>query len=239
MTSPLVLIAGQSNALGFGNCEPAPYTPTARVQMWNESALRFEYMNPGVNTGGLLHPTCWGPEVAFANAWLADNADNSDILYIGKVARGSTSLAADTELDWSPLTGEMFKLANEVAVHMRANLDRPIDAVLWMQGETDATDVANANAYYDNLASLISNARVQWMSDNDGRFIIARIGDSPALPFAGMVRVAQWAMGVDDANVESFRTIDFDYQPDTIHLSAAGQLQLGDTFYSHFNEWIV
>ena len=46
---PLVMFAGQSNALGFGNNGPAPYVPTWRVQIW--TGTEFNYMNPGVNTG--------------------------------------------------------------------------------------------------------------------------------------------------------------------------------------------
>ena len=45
----LVLLISQSNGLTFGNIGPAPYTPTARVQIWLPEAQTFAPMTPGLN----------------------------------------------------------------------------------------------------------------------------------------------------------------------------------------------
>ena len=236
---PLVLFAGQSNALGFGNTGPAPYTPTWRVQMWTDTnhngvwdvGDNFNAMVPGVNTGTPNHPTAWGPEVQFANDWLAANP--AGILYIGKVAKGSTALAQNDGLDWSPASrGELFDQAATVALHMRANLGvSKLDAVFWMQGEQDATNADWAATYDVNLTSFISEVRSQWMNEPDGYVGLGRITDSVALPFSLDVRVAQWAEDQTDPNLHSFKTIGFDMQEDGLHYSTAGQVALGAAFF--------
>lgn len=236
---PIVLLAGQSNALGYGNTGPAPYTPTWRVQIWNEDKWAFEFMNPGVNTGGLLHPTAWGPEVGFANRWLADHPNG--ILWLGKVARGSTPLEADSQLDWSPtVRGEMYDDATEVARHMRSNLGRDrLNAVLWMQGESDATELQSAMNYHRNLTDLITAAKRDWMNDPHGAFVLGRISDSPSLPYNYEVRSAQWLVLQEQhpsvgGSVMSFRTIGFGMQPDGIHYSESGHVALGSAFYDNW-----
>lgn len=226
---PLVLFAGQSNALGFGNNDPAPYTPTWRVQIWTGEA--FNYMDPGRNTGTPANPAAWGPEVGFARDWLAANP--TGILYLGKVAKGETGLAPSAGLDWSPASqGEMFDRAAGVAAAMRANLGvATLDAVFWMQGEQDATDAGAASAYGDRLTAFLGAVRADWMGDAGGYVGAGRIGDSDALPFNLDVRVAQWQVDQVDDHLETFRTLDFEMQADGLHYAADGHLAIGHRFF--------
>jgi hypothetical protein len=242
MTDTHIIFAGQSNVSGFGNTGPAPYTPTSRVQMWTDTngdgaGDTWQYMLPGYNTGTPNYPTSWGPEVQFANDWLAAHA--SGYLWIDKIARGETGLAADpAHLDWSPhSTGEMFDFATASAGAARANLNgtpyafSQWDAVLWMQGETDATDPAKAAAYGPNVREFIVDARAAWAVQP---FIAGRITDSAALPYSLDVRNAEWNLDNGDApmaGVHTFKTIGFEMQPDGLHYDAHGHVQLGDAFY--------
>lgn len=232
----IVILAGQSNALGFGNSGPAPYTPTPRVEIWTDTnhngvwdyGDNFNMMVPGVNTGTPANPNVWGPEVEIAKAWLAANP--SGTLYIGKVAHGSTGLAADpTQLDWSPhSTGEMFDQATFVARSMQANLGvSEIDAAFFMQGETDATDPAKAAAYGSNLTEFIADARGAWNVED---FVVGRITDT-AGAYNEAVRDAQWLDDQTDPDMVSFKTIGFGMQADQLHYDAAGQIALGQGFY--------
>jgi hypothetical protein len=240
-------VAGQSNGLGFGNSAPAPYTPTPRVQIWTDTdgdglGDAWHYMLPGVNTGTAANPTVWGPEVAFANAWLADHPDG--VLWIDKVTKGSVGLAQDPHaLDWSPASrGEEFDIATASVTAAKAALAGTAhafagwDAALWMQGETDATDPVKAQAYEANARELIADARAAW---NVGAFIIGRIGDGPALPFSHAVRDAEWDLDhglAAVAGVQTFKTIGFETQADELHLDARGQLALGHAFY---DSWLT
>lgn len=237
MSDAHILIAGQSNALGYGNTGPAPYTPTARVQIWADTngdgqGDTWQYMLPGVNTGTPANPTVWGPEVGIANAWLHDHPSGN--LWIDKIAKGSTGLAQDpAQLDWSPRShGEMFDAATASADAARANLGpTPYafarwDAVMWMQGETDATDPTKAAAYQANLTDAVAHMRAGWDVE---AVVVGRIGVAGA--WSDQVRVAQWSVDQADPNLVSFKTIGFELQSDGLHYDAAGQLSLGAAFY--------
>lgn len=237
MTDTHIIVAGQSNALGYLNTGAAPYVPTARVQIWADTngdgvGDAWNYLNPGVNTGLPANPTAWGPEVEIANRWLADHATGN--LWIDKVTKGSTGLAQDANaLDWSPESrGEMFDAATASVDAARHNLDATgyafarWDAVEWMQGETDATDQAKALAYGANLTDLLSHVRADW---DVTQFVIGRISDSAALAYNADVRVAQWAVDQADSSAVSFKTIGLAMQPDAIHV--ADQVGLGNGFY--------
>lgn len=245
MTSTHVILAGQSNALGYLNNGPAPYKPTARVQIWADTdhdglGDAWNYMLPGSNTGTLTNPLAWGPEVQFANRWLAANP--TGYLWINKIAKGSTGIAEDGgEVDWSPSsTGEMYDIATTAITGSMANLSggpytfSSWDAVLWMQGEQDATSQAKANAYGANLEALIAAAREDWSVE---KFILGRITDSAALQYNEAVRIAQWALPLEDSNVLSFKTIGFGMRDDTIHYNDVGHVQLGNSFFYAFDGW--
>ena len=237
MTDAHIIIAGQSNALGYLNNGPAPYVNTARVQIWADTngdgeGDAWNYMRPGVNTGMPANPTAWGPEVEIANRWLADNPTGN--LWIVKVAKGSTGLAEDAgQLDWSPnSTGEMFDKATTATHAAHDNLNGSpyqfgnYDALMWMQGETDATDATKAAAYNANLTDFLAEARFDWSVTE---VFAGRITDSPALPDNLAVRVAQWDVDIADAHLETFKTIGLGMQPDQIHY--ADHIGLGDKFY--------
>jgi hypothetical protein len=239
-----VILDGQSNDLVFNNTGPAPYTPTWRVQIWADTdgdgvGDAWNYMLPGVNTGSAGAPSAWGPEVQLANAWLAANP--TGVLWIDKVAHGSTGLSQDAgQLDWSPQsTGEMFDLATASAEAARHNLDGTAyafsawDLAGFMQGETDATDPAKAAAYATNVRAFIGEARTAWRVD---QFVVARITDSAALPYSQAVREAQWNLDNGDAplaDVHTFKTIGFGMQADGLHYDASGAVALGQGFFDH------
>lgn len=240
-----VIFAGQSNMSGFGNYGPAPYTPTARVQIWvptaNNGHGAWNYMLPGVNTGTASYPNTWASEVQFANDFLRAHPSDGSVLWIVKVAKGSTGLAQDpAEVDWSPHSaGEIFDTASAEIGAARHNLDgTPYafahwDILNWMQGETDAEVQWKADAYATNVREFIADARQAWGVEDVS---VGRIGD--AEPFSQTVRNAEWNLDNGDApvaDVHTIKTIGLGFQPDGIHLDAAGQVSLGDAF---FNSWI-
>jgi hypothetical protein len=242
-----VIFAGQSNALGFGNTGPAPYSPTPQVQIWAlqaDGSYQWNYMRPGVNTGMPANPTVWGPEVQFANDWLGQHAGDGTYLWVLKVTKGSTGLAADpAALDWSPhSSGEMYDLAVSQANAAMHNLDGTpyafsrYDALFWMQGEQDALVAGKAAAYGANLGELLTDARADMMHDPAGYVGVGRITDSAALPDSLDVRQAEWQVDQADAHMESFKTIGFAMQPDGLHYAAAGHIALGDGF---FDNWVA
>lgn len=227
--SLLVILAGQSNALGF-QVSPAELPPEARtvdpmVQIWTPHG--FEPMRPGVNTGGPHTPLAWGPEVAFARDWRRDHP--KERLFILKAARGSTPLAPTRgQADWSPASkGKLFDATASMAQTAAAQAGVRAALVLWMQGEDDAKDPGRAQAYGANLAALFCGMRTRW-GEADTRIVFGRIGQAP--PYAAAVRAAQAAAaaGGDEVMVD---TDDLPRQKDGLHLNGAGEIGLGDAFY--------
>lgn len=232
MTDTHVIIAGDSNALGYLNTGAAPYVATAPVQIWTGGA--WNYLNPGVNTGTPNNPTAWGPEVQFAKDWLAVHADDGSHLWIVKDAatvKGSTSLA----VDWAPASGHMFASTSADVSAAMHNLDGTAyafdhyDGALIVLGENDAVNPAFAAAYHDNLIAFNSAARAAWHVTT---LLESRIEDTMGAPADNLaVRDAQWQVDQADAAMVSFRTIGFEQQPDHVHYDAVGQLALGHAFF--------
>jgi hypothetical protein len=244
MTDAHHIIAGQSNALGYLTTEPAPYLPTGRVQIWCDTdgdgvPDAWNFMRPGANTGTQANPLCWGPEVGFANRWLAGNPAGNLWLVKAGCVKGSTELARDDAqgvLDWSPeSTNELFATATTTIAAARAALNggpyafTGYDSCLWLQGEQDAMDQGHANSYDGNLRDFLTNVRANWSVN---KVVIARISDSVALPYNEAVRLAQWSVWMDDpANSPSYPTKDLPRRQDNIHLTDAGQLASGLRWY--------
>lgn len=225
MTTEVLNVAGQSNALGFNVAPgelPAWYAPTAAVQIWTGSG--WATMQPGVNTGTPANPTAWGPEVAYAHAWVQDHSGAT--LYVVKTVKGSTGLAQDTGAqDWSPFsTGELFDANTSALSAAKATLSGALHTtVLWFQGEEDATDAGKAAAYATNLANLKAAAATSWGADE---FVVGRI--STTLAHNATVQAAQGA--------DAFNTDDAAKQLDGLHFNGVGQLANGFNFYASAND---
>lgn len=244
----LVILAGQSNALGFGltlNTVPAHLTtPNPNAYIFNAGGSYWGALTPGVNTGTIANPQAWGPEAQFAYEF--GLAHPGETLLIIKSVKGSTGLALDgAALDWSPNShAELFDLTDATIDAAKAAFTSAtgqaapaISATLWMQGEEDATSATKAAQYEANFAAWATAVRNEWMDDVDGKIIAGRISDSAALPYNMDVRVAQWAVDQADADMATLKTIGLGYQADTIHLNASGEVSLGSSMYSLYDVW--
>ncbi len=222
MTTEVLIVAGQSNALGFQVTPaelPSWYAPDARVQIFDGSA--FVTMQAGVNTGTPANPNAWGPEVAYAAAWLNDPANAGQTLYVVKSVKGSTGLAADpAEQDWSPASvGELFDATTAKVTAAKALLTGPFHTTaLWFQGEQDAASATKAAAYGTNLAGLETAAATSWGVDD---FQYGRI--STTLANNATVQAAQ---------PDGFATDDSAKQADQLHFTGAAQIDHGAEFYA-------
>lgn len=235
----LVVVAGQSNALGYTvHRRDAParlQPPMERVFIWAPSSQDFAPLTAGVNTGTPNNPDSWGPEAQYAYRWQAEHRCGR--LYIVKQARGETGLALDAaERDWSPASGEELwaRATTEITAAKarlaRSGVEPTVSKVLWMQGETDAQLPAKARAYARNLTTFIGKARAHWGSPSTG-FVIGQI-DAAGTEGAKTVRAAQAEVAEDLPAVSIVDTDPFPRQPaDGVHLTAAGQVALGDAFY--------
>ncbi len=237
----MVVVAGQSNALGYtlsaADLPPRLAAPTEGAMIWDPARRAFADLRPGINTGSPNQPRNWGPEAQFAYRWRAERACAP--LYIVKYARGETGLALDPlRPDWSTQSrGELWdKAAAEIdaakAALAAGGLRPSVTAVLWMQGETDSETPAKAAAYEVNLRAFVAAIRMRW-GDKDTVVHIAQI-DRPVPAKRGWdtVRTAQAAVAASTPGVTLIDTAPFERQPsDGTHLTAQGQVKLGDAFY--------
>lgn len=235
MTDTRVIIAGDSEALGFQNTGPAPYTPTIRVQIWAkqpDGSYAWNYMRPGVNTGTEHNPTAWGAEVGLANKWLAANPDG--FLWIVKddeTVKGGTKLA----VEWNPDHGAMFSSTTHAAFTAMHNLDGTAfafdhyDTALVALGTNDAADPVAAAHMLENLTAFVPAARDAW---DVNEIVMPRIADHVGTAADNLtVRQAQYTADQASPYLETFKTIGFGLQSDLIHYDASGQLAVGAAFY--------
>lgn len=233
--SALVILAGQSNALGFRvHASDMPAAATAcdpHVQIWNPAAQAFETMAPGVNTGTPNNPTAVGPEAEFAARWVEDHP--GETLYIVKAAKGSTGLAEDPDqLDWSPhSTGELFDATTaQVEAAKAASGVSKVSAILWIQGEQDAASAAKAAGYAFNLIDAFAEMRAKW-GDASTPIVLGRLSDAPHLAHADGVQLGQDIAASFLPGVAKVPTDGLGMQADQLHYDAAGQVGLGDELY--------
>lgn len=239
----LVIIAGQSNALGYtlGSADLPPHlrAPIARVQIWDPAARAFAPLQPGVNTGAPNNPRNWGPEAQLAFRWSQEHTCGG--LRLVKYARGETGLAADPDdRDWSPASnGDVWDRAtSEIDAAKTAlkteGLSLRVDAVFWMQGETDAQDDEKAAAYRQNLTDLVMRIRTRW-GDEQTDVYVGQIDRPPGSKGWEQVRQAQAATAASVPDVDLVDTDPFPRQAaDGVHLTGQGQIRLGDGFYEQY-----
>lgn len=226
----LIVVAGDSNAVGYGSYAPPPPVP----QTYIFGGTYWGAYTPGVNAGTDANPTWWGPEYQIAVDY--HTAHPNDVLLIVKAAKGSTPLAQIDGMDWNINShGEMFDFTTARIDAARAEFARlfgeapEVSATFFVSGPNDSFDAARASAYEANETALFHGIREHWMHDQSGHIVFNRMTE--AGPYNQTVRVAQWDVDQADAHANSFKTIGYDMQADGIHYTDVGRIQLGDALY--------
>lgn len=233
----LLIVAGQSNAVtqavsGSGSL-PAGWADTARVQMWNNSANVFATYSPGAATN-------WGPEVAYAKAWLDANADNDTVLYIVKLAIGGSQLGAisiygqlsSSNQDWSQVsTGHWFDQMTAEVTPAKAALSSPYSIrVFWIGNQSDGQSQAATDDLAANLATHFAAIRSEWAAA-DTPITFVTIPDNVLYRTAEVVAKERQALVADGrSKLVEMRFVPF--QGDGIHMAAGGVNQAGAAAYA-------
>jgi len=249
------LLGGQSNMAGVGGYDsplPESYnTPPANVKFWDYgtpqpvNGLYGIFVHPWVGdhwvdlTGGFGHQTNYfGPEVSFGRRLQELFPD--DQIYLVKEGISNSTLAVDWNPDGSGTIYNRFKERVEAAIDnlQGMGLDPQIAGMIWMQGESDAMNVAYAAQYQSNLMNLISHVRSDFGMPDDAPFVIGRILSCWDTSPAGgntTVRTAQETIG-NQPGYESATWIDTDELQLAYggHYGTQGQLDLGIRFADKF-----
>lgn len=209
----LVLVAGQSNAVGYNDYReyppeldpvPSAWRDQPGVLFWNEAAGSWTNLRAGASGGH--GPFGFGPEIGLSLA-VARRMTNAQLAIV-KYAVGGTGIARsraytdyipslrafdDQGRNWHPATqdqpaGALYQELIRIAARARSALEQQgysceWEAVVWMQGEHEAGISPGMAADYGDLLSA---------------FMRALRADlvSPGLPFlVGEVNGHAWAFG--------------------------------------------
>lgn len=250
-----VWMGGQSNTAGRGDRGvadaniPAEYTGNLTgVNIWASSGVNdftgtsWETLNIANNKHMLGDPqaaTYIGHEVTFGKEY--KDITGRDI-YIMKYALGSTSLAFQTSTTghWSftnntvtpASTFRMYGLNMRnwwlsLRAHQVAGRRPTLKALLWFQGENDATNQPNADAYADNLVGFFAELRRE-LGIPSPILKIMRIHINGSETYESTVRAQQAIAAAAIPGAEMINTDIFQSRAgDGVHLGVTGQLDLG------------
>ena len=229
MTFPAVakvriyILAGQSNMMGKGNTHelPAAYKRQPRnVKFYYQGRLRQ-----------LAKYSHFGPEVSFAHEISRAFPHDTHVI-IKHVATGSSiqQWLPGTRLFKGMLRQRGFIKEGHDALNQQGIDAVRVDAVFWMQGESDARSRQSAARYEDGLKRFISGLR-QKLSSPHSSFIMGEINpEDPAFSMVEAVQKAQRNTQRSLANVMVVPTKGLGKIYDHVHYDARGQMELGKRF---------
>lgn len=184
----------------------------------------------------------FGPEVGMAD-YLNTNLPNEEF-YILKFSMSGYSLNYHWLWDYERgeiYNAEMLFFKNALEYLKKMNYKVSLDAICWMQGESDTTEY-KASRYYDNEVNFISYLREDLKEYTNPRglyFIDAGISDSPyCLPSYPTINEAKEKISQLSPLNLYFSTIDNGlttlnepyYEPDLGHYDALSEIKLGQLF---------
>jgi hypothetical protein len=248
---------GQSNCVGVGRIDELTgddavlaASPFARVFIWNPGTSEYENLQFGTvasgannqaasdpaycNGGVVVHPEfgpCFGPELGIALRWMRETVGGN--LYIDK------NTGDGQPISYFQSGGAFFteSLARKAAADTWLS-SRGIRAAhmgwLWVQGEGDHG--ADQATYQTALTTYISSRIAGNLQSAIDFRILAQI-NATSLNYGAGVAAAKAAYAA--ANPTTAKIIDYanSYNPDSVHLDSAGQLQLGyDAFEILFSK---
>jgi len=253
VTVDVFLLGGQSNAGGRGVVSELPDSSVlynTEIMLYHSASVvsgqpagNWTTLRPAANSAGNF-----GPEIGFGNRMAELHPDRK--IAIIKHAVGGTDLGAD----WNPgaSSGDTASFGPQFRIFVET-VDSGIDSLtaqgftpvirgmLWQQGERDSRNSSYGPAYDQNLSHFIGRVRAQF--------------NAPGMPFVyGQVlpvvlsgydyrdQVRQGQFNVDEDSGHAFATDgarlvladDLPMNSDNLHISAAGQLELGIRFADAF-----
>ncbi|MEN9501697.1 MAG: hypothetical protein RI964_982 [Pseudomonadota bacterium] len=213
----VIVLAGQSNMMGRGKTQelPADY----RIMPAN---VRYFYQG---REHKLAEFALFGPEVSLAHT-LASQYPNDQIILVKQAASGSLIQ------QWLPGQALYLGLLRQIGF---ASDDYPftqVDAIVWMQGESDAEGgLPVATQYAGRLMQLVTHLRKDLQSPNSV-FVFGEVGvEHPSFKEAvATMRKQQQVAQQQLTNALMVSTEGLSNIGDGIHYNAAGQVELGKRF---------
>lgn len=245
MAVDLFICAGQSNAgngNGLSGAVPSHLqTADSGIRIWNgasafvtyQAGVASDFWSQKLGAGN----ADWGPEAQFLYRYRQKNPATN--VYVVKCAVAGRSLynISGSGSCWDPAwhgSGGYFDNTTadvNAAKAALAGLDPIVRAVLWMQGETDASNVTAAGEYETLLPTALSAMRSQW-GDPNTKILLGRI--TTVWTYASQVREAQVTTATGDPKTGWIDTDAFPLH-DGAHYSADGQVSFGDALWTAYD----
>jgi hypothetical protein len=186
-----IFVGGQSNAVARNNEADNSYLgitfPISKSKYWNNVSFTYENTVFGINQASDPAGN-WGVE--FRNAYNLSQSNRQN--YLLKYAIGGTSMATT------------WLFGSYTIAKIMARSGRAFKNFIWIQGETDSTNLAWANAYQANLIEFIRRVRMYSTYGDDMKFIIFRLPDitRPEYLYVNTIQSAQDYVALNIPNVE-------------------------------------
>ena len=252
----VIILIGQSNATG---CSLTSYLSEGVGEEkyaefergYGNVLINFALDNQAYSSEGAFVPVdlgCaagegyFGPELGMAELLSSEFEDEK--IFVLKFTMSGYSLNYHWLYDYSPSwIYESFRIYATTYLEYLSSKGYSVslDAICWMQGESDTTDY-KAGKYYDNTVSFVNNLRSDFASYAPARgiyFIDAGISSSPYCePAYPEINEAKERFSKDSALNVYFPTIEAglttlyepESSPDLGHYDAMSELELGRMF---------
>lgn len=238
----VIILAGQSNALGFpnetngfgttGTSLPVELQSNQVHRSWNTTSTSPN--NDWIDQP--LHPQSpeyWGVEITGLNSIYTNY---HRLLVLVKVAKGSTGLydtnrwqkggTCYVQLTNSMLSAKARLQAEGYTVNWRQ--------LWWIQGENDATAESNAVAYATNFNRFWIDLCADTGLATNTSIVLAPLADHYGNSFAAAVRSNQTVLGAQN-NIDLVVTDDLPFYSG-VHYSAESLMTLGGRFAAKYME---
>ncbi len=255
-TAKVILLFGQSNATGVaGNSYLSLNDPDTYSKASNGYNIKINYITEnGGNTsndrfvnvklGQGANNSYYGPEIGIADYLTSNNKDEN--VFIIKYSWGGIFLHSQW-FDKKHNRGELYNASLNFTLaslnYLRSKgYNIEIEAICWMQGESDAVYKRYARNYYKNTVKLIEYYREdlkEFYKDNL-LFIDAGILEIETWPYSKIVNDAKRRVSsLSDYNIY-FNTTEMNLtsnyepegSPDLAHYDSMSMLELGRKFAS-------
>ena len=161
------------------------YMPNEKYYFTNpEEPMKAKFLPTKIGMGLTTQTagyTYFGPEVGLAEKLNATLGENDSPIFLVKHASGGTSFQDNVAIGWaSPSSkeggGHLYHSSIQYLRNCLAEIKSQgyipiLKGVLWMQGESDASNTTEANGYKPYLQKYISDLRAEFATyavDNDG-----------------------------------------------------------------------
>ena len=252
----VILLGGQSNASGCSRDDYLKMNVSEEKYAQYEQGFDNVYINyyvSGLNaSGGFVKCGArqgeagghFGPELGMAEK--LNELYPDETIFIIKCAWGGTNLfeqwlSPSSDGKTGELYGQFVDYVNTSLKYLkRKNYDIKIEAMCWMQGESDSFSVKHATDYEENLTNFIDDIRKEfrkYASDDGIAFVDAYIANNPVF-WVYCEHVNNSKSAVAGSSLKNVIVDTFDLvcteepaeQPDIPHYDSMSELELGRRF---------